>query len=63
MKTLTLIVITQWKKILSIVSFVTKHTKPIKKSNICNFIEKKQKMSISELLIRSNLKDSKNTTR
>jgi len=58
-----LIVITQWKKILSIASSVTKHTKLIKKNNICNFIEKKQKTSISELLIRSNLKDSKNTTR
>lgn len=48
MKMLILIVITQFNKTLFIVSYVTKHTKPIKENNICSFIEKKQEISISD---------------
>lgn len=57
-----LTVTTVFKKILSIVSFVTKLTRPIRKNNTWNCIEKKQEISISDLSMKNNCKGCKSIT-
>lgn len=56
-------VITVFKKILFIVSFVTKLTRPIRKNSTWNCIEKKREISISDLSMKNNFKGCKSTMR